>query len=272
MTPPTLGCPACHGTRFRRAFGVGAAEVWRCGGCGLGATVPPPQEADGCERFANDPVYFASAYAQPKDRWWNRFRNAPLDFLEAAPGLRGRRLLDLGCGLGYLVARAGERGFEAAGLDSSAAAVTFGHDQLGLRLACARIEDASLDPASRDIVVLNHVLEHLPDPGMAVRRAREWLRPGGWLLVGAPNFASPIARWSGQDWTGLVPSQHIWHLTPRALRHLTREAGFTRMLWTTRMLAFSPAHANDWIKWVGRRLMEPLRLADNLLLLTQRPE
>jgi 2-polyprenyl-3-methyl-5-hydroxy-6-metoxy-1,4-benzoquinol methylase len=212
------------------------------------------------------------AYAQPKDRWWRRFTDAPLNFLEAAPGLQGRRLLDVGCGLGYLVARAGERGFEASGLDCSPAAVAVGRERLGLTLTCARIEDGTVDPASQDIVVLNHVLEHLPDPGMAVRRVWEWLRPGGWLLAGTPNFASPIARWSGQDWAGLVPAQHMWHFTPASLRRLTAEGGFARVLWTTRMLAFSPGRATDWAKWGVRRLLEPLRLADNLLLLTQRPE
>jgi SAM-dependent methyltransferase len=238
----------------------------------MGATVPPPQEADGCERFADDRAYFASAHAQPKDRWWRRFTEGTLDFLEVVQDLPGLRLLDAGCGLGYLVAQAGARGYQACGFDSSPAAVAFGRERLGLRLVCARIEDASVEPASQDIVVLNHVLEHLPDPALALRRAREWLRPGGWLLVGAPNFASPIALWAGRDWTGLVPSQHIWHFTPQALRRLTAHAGFGSILWTTRMLSYTPARLTDWAKWGIRRLLEPLRLADNLLLLTQRPE
>jgi hypothetical protein len=38
------------------------------------------------------------------------------------------------------------------------------------------------------------------------------------------------------------------------------------------MLAFSPGRAADWAKWVVRRALAPLGLADNLLLLTQRPE
>src|SRR5207253_10302673 len=125
-------CPARRESSLVTALRVGAVEVRRCVGCGLGRTVPTPAEADERERFVGDPAYFRDAMAQPKDQWWHRFNRAPLALLEAAGAPPGLRLLDVGCNVGYLVAAARERGFRAHGLDGSAAAVAAGRAALGV--------------------------------------------------------------------------------------------------------------------------------------------
>lgn len=263
-------CPACQGERFVRAVVTDSATVWRCVACGLGRTIPPPSKADGHEQFTDDPDYFAQAYAQPKDRWWRRFTYAPLDALEASGARPGLRFLDVGCSLGYLVEAARRRGYQAKGLDGSAAAVAFGRERLGLDLICARIESARIDLASQDVIVLNHVLEHLPDPGAVLRLVRCWLSPGGLLLIGLPNLASPIARFAGARWAGLVPTQHVWHFTPAALRHLMAKTGFAEVRWQTRMLTYAPQGVKGWTLYAIRRILEVVRQADNLILVARK--
>jgi len=269
MTGAVPPCPACRQERFVPAVVAGPCTIWRCVGCGLGQTIPPPSEANGREHFAEDPAYLAQAYRQQKDRWWHRFTEAPLDLLQAAGAGPGLRLLDVGCNLGYLVAAARQRGYEASGLDGSPAAVAFGRERLGLNLTCARLETALVEPSSQDIVVLNHVLEHLPDPAGTLIRIREWLRPGGFLLVSLPNFASPIARLAGIKWAGLVPTQHIWHFTPAALIQMVTTTRFTQVRWRTRMLTYSPHGMAEWIKWGTRWVLEVAGRADNLLLVAR---
>lgn len=263
-------CPACGGTSHQLAFRVGPAEIRRCRGCGIGRTVPPPEESDGRERFAHDPAYFEDAVSQPKDRWWHRFSQAPLDLLAAAGAGPGLTLLDVGCNVGYLVAMARARGYAARGIDASPAAVAVGRARLGVDLVCSRLEAAAVPPESEDVVVLNHVVEHLAQPLHALGIVRGWIRPGGFVLVALPNFASPIARVAGPRWAGLVPGQHVWHFTPAALSRLVTSAGFTPVRRRTRMLVHAPASVGDWGKWIVRRGLEPLGLADNLLLLARR--
>lgn len=267
---PMAPCLACQGEQFVCAVVVDSATVWRCAACGLGMTIPPPAQADGREQFADDPAYFARAYAQPKDRWWHRFAVAPLEALEASGAGPGRRFLDVGCSLGYLVAAAQLRGYQARGLDGSAAAVAFGRESLGLDLTHARVESAQVGPASQDVIVLNHVLEHLPDPKAVLKLVRGWLRPGGLLLIGLPNFASPIARFSGARWAGLVPAQHIWHFTPAALRLLVMMTGFAEVRWQTRMLTYVPSGTKGWTLYTIRRILEVAGQADNLILVARK--
>ncbi len=261
----------CGVTTYALVLRLPRARVERCRRCGLGRTVPPPPEADGRECFAADPAYFREAVATPKDRWWHRFQAAPLELLVRSGAPPGARLLDVGCNVGYLVAAASRRGFRAHGLDGSAAAVAVGRERLGVDVRCARLEASAVDEGSEDVVVFNHVLEHLPDPGAARRAAARWLRPNGWLLVGVPNFASPLARATGARWEGLVPEQHVWHFTPAALCRLVRAAGFAHVRWRTCMLAYAPRSMAQWSKWLLRRALEPVRLADNLLLVARRP-
>jgi SAM-dependent methyltransferase len=264
-------CPACGPTSWAERLRLTGAVIVACAGCGLGRTVPAPAEGDGHEGFAADPAYFARALAEPKDRWWRRFNDAPLDLLAAAGAGPGRTLLDVGANVGYLVAAASRRGYRARGIDGSPAAVGAGRAALGVELACARLEHVVVAPGSEGVVVFNHVLEHLPDPVAALADARGWLVPGGFLLVGLPNFASPIARASGARWDGLVPSQHIWHFTPRALVGVVRAAGFAAIRWRTTMLRYVPEGVPGWGKWLARRVLEAAGRADNLLLVARVP-
>ena len=263
-------CPACGGRRHALSLRLAASHIECCEGCGLGRTVPPPSQADGQECFAGDAAYFRQAVLSPKDRWWRRFNAAPLNFLVAAGAPSGAHLLDVGCNVGYLVAAAADRGFRARGFDGSAAAVAVGRARLGVDVRCARLTTDAVEPVSQDVVVFNHVLEHLPDPRAALDAAAEWLRPQGWLLIGVPNFASPLARRAGVRWAGLVPDQHVWHFTPAAVARLVRGAGFTAVRWRTCMLTYAPASLAQWSKWLARRVLEPLRLADNLIVVARR--
>jgi SAM-dependent methyltransferase len=269
MTKREKVCAACGGSRKTRALTGPDFEIWRCVDCGLGATLPPPMESDGRERWVDDERYFEEAWADPKDRWWRRFTQAPLDFLTAAGAGSGMRLLDVGCSLGYFVLAARARGYVATGFDGAPAAIAFARRALGLDLTCARLETASFPPASQDVVVMNHILEHLPDPRAALRHVSEWVVPGGFLVVTVPNFASPVARRSGTRWAGLIPSQHRWHFTPCALSRLVARAGFGEIRWRTRMLTYAPRRPAEWVKWGVRRALEPLGRADNLLLVAR---
>lgn len=262
----SAGCPLCGATSAGRACRVDDAEVWRCRACGLGQTVPPPVEADGHERFAADERYFRDAVAQAKDRWWHRFNEAPLELLAAAGIGPGCALLDVGCNVGYLVASARARGYVARGLDASPVAVAVGREHFGVDLVCARVETAPVARTSQDVVVLNHVLEHLPRPIETLTQIREWLKPSGVVLVALPNFGSPLARFGGPRWAGLVPTQHVWHFSAAALARALASAGLSPLRWRTRMLPYTPHGVGGWGKWLVRRALEPLSLADNLMV------
>lgn len=77
-----------------------------------------------------------------------------------------------------------------------------------------------------DVVLLSHVLEHLPAPATFLQGIRRIMRNGSKMLVSCPNFDSFLARTLGRYWVGLQVEQHLWHFTPSSLTSLLAESGF----------------------------------------------
>lgn len=94
-----------------------------------------------------------------------------------------------------------------------------------IRLA-EHLAEAAYPESHFQLVVLWHVLEHLPDLRGALTEIHRVLTPGGRLVVAVPNFSSLQAEWSGADWFHLDPPRHLFHIPAVALRQLLESCGF----------------------------------------------
>jgi len=105
------------------------------------------------------------------------------EFYGIAPG---RRVLDLGCGSGAVVAQLRAGGVDAAGVDYSAAMVAVAHEEFGLgeHVARADASDLPFEDNSFDVVMANGVFHHLAvqhELAGSLREVFRVLRPGGRL-------------------------------------------------------------------------------------------
>lgn len=104
-------------------------------------------------------------------------------------GIRGGRVLDLGCGNGKTTEALVEAGAEVTGVDFSEAAVASCRENLGGRaeFAVADARDLPFPDGSFDAVVAVHVFEHVPreDVPRACSEAMRVLVPGGRLYMQA---------------------------------------------------------------------------------------
>jgi len=109
----------------------------------------------------------------------------------------GARLLDVGCGTGWLA----DHFNDYTGLDGSPDAVA----AATARNRNVQLHDVSqplpLDDASFDAVVMKDLLEHVPDPVALVREVRRVLRPGGRVFASSPD----AQRWVWDDYTHRRP-------------------------------------------------------------------
>jgi SAM-dependent methyltransferase len=104
------------------------------------------------------------------------------------------RMLDLGCGDGIVLHLARQDGWEVHGVELFPEHVALVRATLGLDVETSDIAGFRGAPASWDVVLLTHVLEHLPDPVGALRKIRELLAPGGIGVLEFPNIDALDAR------------------------------------------------------------------------------
>jgi SAM-dependent methyltransferase len=208
-------CPLCGGSSRRPFAATEEAALARCAACGMVYL-----ESAAPETGSYDPEYYVSYGRRWKlkvarDRWrtrlLERFR---------APG----RLLDMGCALGYFVAAARQRGWEAYGMDvaHTAAAGTAAH---GLPAVVGLLDRPPFAEATFDAITLWHVIEHVPEPRPFVAAARRLLRPGGLLVVDTPNVAHLKPTLAGSRWRHIHP-HHVCYFSTETLTRLLREEGF----------------------------------------------
>lgn len=128
--------------------------------------------------------------------WWFQGRREILVRLLGAHLESGSRLLDVGCGTGFLLEAVADR-YRIAGLDLSPQAVAYciGRGLVGVRQGGFEDLPATLR-GSFDAVSFFDVIEHLADDVGALALAREALAPGGLVFVTVPAYQW---LWSPQD-------------------------------------------------------------------------
>ncbi len=144
------------------------------------------------------------------------------DYVNArAPG----RVLDIGFGLAELLEQVEEKN-TCFGLDPSEKAVEIGGQCCSADLRHGVLEPGTFEPASFDVVVANHVIEHVDEPVPFVETIFDILKPGGDFICGTPNFASAAARVFGDRFRLLHDPTHVSLFTDESLVRLMRDTGF----------------------------------------------
>jgi SAM-dependent methyltransferase len=136
------------------------------------------------QNIYDDPDFFAGYSRLPRSERgldavfeWAAFQR----LLPASP--QDKRVLDLGCGLGYFAREARARGAGyVVGVDLSERMLEQARQRSsdpGIRYVRAGLEDFTADPASFDLVVSTLALHYIADYPALVRRVAGWLAPGG---------------------------------------------------------------------------------------------
>lgn len=214
----------CGKTKFIPLFPSGLYDVIKCNACEQVRIVAEPG-AKKIGYYRQEDVQF---YIDKQDMFRSLFRRLLGYVYKFAP--RGT-LLDIGAGVGLLLDEARKMGYNVIGFEPSRASVVAAKKHFGIRLdSRLRGNDKRRRGNDKiDIIVINHVLEHLANPHTTIRYASKSLSIGGTLVIGVPNFNS-FMRWIKRGkWQSLVPAQHLWQFTLHTLDQLVVPYGFRRI-------------------------------------------
>jgi SAM-dependent methyltransferase len=151
--------------------------------------------------------------------------------------LTGKRILEVGAGLGLTVAVARlEFGAAAFGIEPGAAeydgSLQIARDLLAIcelpsdAVVSGVGEDLPFEDAAFDVVLSSNVLEHVRDPAAVIRESIRVLRPGGSLHFVVPSYGS---WWEGHYGVLWLPHMPRW-AARQYVRLLGRDPAFVNTL------------------------------------------
>ena len=175
------------------------------------------------EKYFSTHTYADVTFAKYSMYWWsNRF----YAMLARRYGKKGARLLEIGSGLGHLVGQL-EDSFETYGMDVNYWAVKQSKSTVNKSvLKTASAQELPYKDNSFNVVIIKHIVEHLPDPKKAVAEIGRVTEQGGTLILATPNLDSLLKSWKGEKWIGYQDPTHISLKRPNEWFSLIKEAGF----------------------------------------------
>ncbi|NWG33842.1 MAG: class I SAM-dependent methyltransferase [Chloroflexi bacterium] len=176
------------------------------------------------EHYFSSHTYANITFAKYSMYWWsNRF----YAMLARRYGTRGARLLEVGSGMGHLVGQL-EDTFETYGIDINHWAVKKSKEVVNKSvLQTASAQDLPFTNHSFNVVIIKHIVEHLPDPRKAILEIGRVIEPGGTLILATPNLDSLLKPWKGEKWIGYQDPTHISLKPPAEWISHIESAGFT---------------------------------------------
>lgn len=165
-------------------------------------------------------------------RWWDpesEFRPLHeinplrLDWIDSLASLRGKTVLDVGCGGGVLSESMARRAAHVTGIDLSSKALGVARlhalESEVMNLEYREIATEALAaerPASFDVVTCMEMLEHVPDPASVIEACARLAKPGGWV------FFSTLNRNPKAFLFAIVGAEYVLKMLPRGTHEYER--------------------------------------------------
>ena len=171
-----------------------------------------------------DPAELAK-FSDLAHRWWDvesefrplhQINPLRLGWIESMVALKGKRVLDIGCGGGILSDAMARKGADVLGIDLAGKALKVAQlHALEAQTENVRYQEISAEalaadqPDAFDVVTCMEMLEHVPDPASIVKACARLVKPGGHV------FFSTINRNAKAFLFAIVGAEYVLSLLPR---------------------------------------------------------
>lgn len=217
-----LSCPVCH---TLPTFTARPLSKISCETCGVGWTYLP-------EELQEDQLYRDEVYAVVDNR---KSIFEKIIFNEAEKVLqKGRKinsnsktLLDFGSGKGQFLAVAKSAGWQGIGIETEKARADFARTNYQAEVLNYYYDGGKIKAGNFDLITLNHVLEHLPNPVQLIKSLLdENLSSQGLVYIEVPRADSWQAQIAGENWIHWDIPRHLTHWTEAGLQEQMKKISF----------------------------------------------
>jgi len=223
-----INCPICLTferkviSKISRDFNKLTSVI--CTGCGLIHSYPIPNQLELNKFYEHEYRKNYKSTTRPKLK--HTFRYGPhaisrVKYIKKYLKPHQKTLLDIGSGSGEFLYMAIKSGFEAKGIEPNNGYADYSKKYLDLPVINKTYHHAEINEKSFDVVNLQDVLEHLPDPLFCLSFINKILKEDGILSISVPNIEffghSPFAQFH---------YAHIYNFNSATLRAILFKSGF----------------------------------------------
>lgn len=205
-----------------------------CQDCGFAHLWPKPTPAELAKYYAESfyethvPADYHDKESKEQPYWEIEFADRLAAFSEILQKPTGK-LLDVGCGGGWLLSYAASHGWEALGIEASRSTWNVASARAPVLLGSFPEVDVS-QHAPFDAIHMKLVMEHVSEPFDILRAAHAVLRPGGVLVVQVPNDFNPLQlaarKLLSKDPWWVVHPVHVNYFNFESMERVLKRCGF----------------------------------------------
>lgn len=110
-------------------------------------------------------------------------------FIKESENIRHQRILDIGCGYGFLAERMRAAGADVSGLEFDPDCVHYCNTRRGFKVRLINEEKEIVPDENMDLIILSHVLEHLPDVHLFLGKIKSRTKS---IFIEVPKYSIDI--------------------------------------------------------------------------------
>ncbi len=229
------GCPSCQSTAWQWIFKKASYDYYCCKTCGVETVWPQPA-----------PVVLNAIYAE---QYGERTTNTTFDvvaatkrdafrpyiqLLNAHHQIQDRKLLDIGCDLGFMLDEAAASGWNPYGIEYDVVRA----DTTSKRFpnVCAGDVESRQDVLTTwagahkfSAITMMDVLEHTRSPENVLNIVHNILADQGLLLIVVPDRSGLMRRLTRKHWIA-YNDEHLWHFNRTNLADMLTKMGYAVLL------------------------------------------
>lgn len=266
-----VSCNLCKKNEYTILFGPGIAQISqivKCNHCGLMYANPRALAVDQDRVKKYDPTWTLQHSEQRFDKESLQVRDyqKTRGFLRKLFPNRGK-LIEIGSGFGHLLNFFKQDGWDVMGIEPLRGGCQFSESEFGIKAIPKTIEEAALDENSVDVVIMMHVIEHVPDPLGTFKEVYRILKPGGYFILETPRYDTLMFRLLGKRERSLSCDGHIYFFTTDTFKKMATKAEFQvqkvdyvgrsltleRLIWNVGVISKNDS-VKKALKWISNKL------------------
>ena len=153
-------------------------------------------------------------------RWLKGTNNQGQFFIK-----KNQSLLDIGCGSGVSLIEATYMGANAYGVEADPNIKSLA-EKLNLNISIGNFDKKTYYGKIFDLIVLNQVIEHIPEPRNLLEIIKEKMSSKSKLIISFPNTKSFWRYISGKKWINWHVPYHLHHFDDSNFERMVKECGF----------------------------------------------